>query len=371
MFLRLIVVICLAFANAFASPPDVPVKSYVLMDAQSGQILAEKQGDVALPPASITKLMTAYLAFEALQNGTLALETPIRISERAYRQQGSRMFVELGSAVSVHDLLQGLIVQSGNDAGIALAEHLGGSVDGFVAMMNDAARRLGLSHTHYLDPVGLGGEGHVSTARDIARLSQHLINDFPEHYHYYRQKTYTWNKIEQPNRNRLLFTNPQVDGLKTGHTAAAGYCLASTEKRGDLRLIAVVLGAEKEAQRYQAAQALLNYGFEQFREVTLLPDDRILKQTRIWQGERDSVPVRAAHTVRQWLPADAPNTVSANIQITSPLRAPVAAGDKIGTITLHQNGKTLATVDALAAESIARSGFFRRNWDGLKLLFTD
>ena len=226
----------------WAAPPDVPVKSHVLIDAASGQVLAAKNPDLALPPASITKLMTAYIVFDALKQGKITLEDPVPISQNAYSQKGSRMFVEVNSRVSVHDLLQGLIVQSGNDAGVALAEYVGGSVEGFVVMMNDTAQRLALHNTRYLDPVGLGGDGHYSTASDIARLSQHLINDFPEYYHYYKQKAFTWNKITQPNRNRLLFSNAQVDGLKTGHTAAAGYCLASSEKRGDMRLIAVVLG---------------------------------------------------------------------------------------------------------------------------------
>lgn len=350
--------------------PEVAVKSYVLMDAASGQVLAAKDADLPLPPASITKLMTAYLVFEALQQGQITLEDLVPISQNAYQQKGSRMFLEVGKPVRVDDLLQGLIVQSGNDAGVALAEYVGGGVEPFVARMNDAARRLGLQHTQYLDPVGLGGDGHYSTAADIATLSRHLINDFPQYYHYYGQKSFTWNKIEQPNRNRLLFSNAQVDGLKTGHTAAAGYCLASSEKRGKLRLIAVVLGAEKEAQRYEASQALLNDGFDQFREVTLLRDDQILKHARVWRGESDAVPVRAAQTISTWLPRDAPNSVTASVQIPT-LHAPLAAGEKIGTITLRQEGKILAEVDALAAQTVAEAGFFGRTWDSIKLFFTE
>lgn len=369
MLMMALSAVCLRAAAA--DVPDVPVKSHVLIEAQSGQVLAAKNADAALPPASITKLMTAYVVFEALQQGQITLQDTVTVSQNAYSQKGSRMFVEVNTRVGVHDLLQGLIVQSGNDAGVALAEYVGGSVEGFVARMNDTAKRLGMRDTHYLDPVGLGGDGHVSSARDIALLSRHLINDFPDYYHYYSQKTFTWNKIEQPNRNRLLFTNPRVDGLKTGHTAAAGYCLASSEKRGQIRLIAVVLGAEQEAERYKASQALLDYGFAQFREVTLLHDSRILKQARVWQGEADSVPVRAAHTVSAWLPADAPATVTASVDIPAALRAPIAAGGKIGTITLRQNGKVLATVDAVAAQAVPEGGFFRRNWDGIKLFFSE
>lgn len=370
--LRLIMAVLLGMMlrAGSAEMPELPVKSHILMDAHSGQILAAKDAAQRLPPASITKLMTAYLVFEALQQQQISLEDLVPVSQNAYSQKGSRMFVEIGSRVSVHDLLQGLIVQSGNDAGVALAEYVAGSTDAFVARMNDAARRLGMHDSHYLDPVGLGGDGHYSTAHDIALLSRHLINDFPDYYHYYSQKSYTWNKIEQPNRNRLLFSNPRVDGLKTGHTTAAGYCLASSEKRGELRLIAVVLGAEREAQRYEASQTLLDYGFSQFHEVTLLHDGQILKQARVWQGETDSVAVRAAQTVRTWLPGNAPNTVTASVDIPV-LRAPLSAGEKIGTITLRQEGKVLAVVDALAAQSVAEGGFFRRNWDGIKLFFND
>lgn len=361
---------CLCARVLWADAPDVAVKSYVLMDAASGQVLAAKEADLSLPPASITKLMTAYLVFEALEQGQIGLEDNVPVSQNAYAQKGSRMFLEVGKPVKVHELLQGLIVQSGNDAGVALAEYVGGSVEQFVARMNDTARRLGLTHTRYIDPVGLGGDGHHSTATDIAVLSRHLINDFPQHYHYYGQKSFTWNKIEQPNRNRLLFSNARVDGLKTGHTAAAGYCLASSEKRDGMRLIAVVLGAEKEAQRYEASQALLDYGFAQFHDVTVLRDDQILKQARVWRGEQDAVPVRAAQTVSVRLPRNASGNVTASVTIPT-LRAPLAAGEKIGTITVRHDGKVLAVVDALAAQAVAEGGFFRRNWDGLKLYFAE
>lgn len=365
-----ILVLAMGLRTIYAQAPDLPVKSYVLTDAGGGQVLAAKDADMRLPPASITKLMTAYLVFEALQRGDLHLQDKVTISRYAHAQKGSRMFVEPGSAVSVHDLLQGLIVQSGNDAGVALAEHLGGSVEGFVARMNDTAGRLGLHNTRYLDPIGLGGDGHYSTAADIALLSRHLINDFPDYYHYYSQKTFTWNKIGQPNRNRLLFTNPRVDGLKTGHTAAAGYCLASSEKRGQIRLIAVVLGAEQEEQRYAASQALLDYGFARFREMTLLQDDRILKEVRVWKGQRDAVGVRAAQPVKQWLAADGPMQVNARVDVPA-LTAPLAAGQKIGTITLHQNGKVLAVVDAVAAEAVDEAGFVGRSLDGITRFFSE
>lgn len=369
MFCRLFCLVFLVVSRAFAAP-DLPVRSYVLLDAESGQVLAEQDADAALPPASITKLMTAYLVFEVLRDGRIALDDEVAVSQRAYAQKGSRMFIEVGSRVKVHDLLQGLIVQSGNDAGVALAEYVGGTVEDFVAMMNGAAARLGMRASHFLDPVGLGGEGHAMSARDIAILSRQLSTEFPDYYHYYSQKSYTWNKITQENRNRLLFTNPQVDGLKTGHTAAAGYCLASTEKRGDLRLIAVVLGAAEEKTRYEASQALLDYGFSRFREVTLVRDDQDLKQVPVWKGEADSVPVRAARSVRQWLPKDAPNTIRASVNVPT-LIAPVAAGQTIGNIVLHQEGKTLATVDAVAARAVPEGGLFKRSWHSIRLIFED
>ena len=330
--------------------PELPVKSYILMDAASGQTLVGKNADEKLPPASITKLMTAYLVVEALDSGKLTMETPITVSQNAYKQEGSRMFIEVNKQVRVEDLLQGLIVQSGNDAAIALAEYLGGSTEGFTGMMNRKAAELGMKDTHYTNPTGLPDPQHYTTARDIAILSRHIINDHPQYYHYYGQKSYTYNKIKQDNRNRLLWRNASIDGLKTGHTKEAGYCLASSEKRGDIRFIAVVLGADKESDRYDASQALFNYGFAQFEEAVVLN-------------------VRPQHEVKLLLPLGERSKAVAALDLQNPLIAPISEGQELGTIRIRIGDKVYATLPAVAAEPVEEAGFFKRMWHSIKLLF--
>ncbi|SUO94135.1 D-alanyl-D-alanine carboxypeptidase family protein [Suttonella ornithocola] len=345
--------------------PNELVKSYVLMDAESGQILDALNPNEELPPASITKLMTAYVVFDALKNGKIQLTDKVPVSERAYRQEGSRMFIEIRSQVPVEDLIRGMIIQSGNDASIALAEYVGGSVENFVEIMNADAKKLGMDHTHYKNPTGLPTEGHYSTAHDIATLSRAIITQFPEYYRYYSEKSFRWNKITQPNRNRLLFSNANVDGLKTGHTEAAGYCLAASEKRGDIRLITAVLGAKKEADRFQASQVLLNIGFAQFTQVSPLKANQVLMQATVYKGEEKTVDVIPAHAVSLMMPKNAP-TLKANVNLDT-LIAPIKKGDTVGTITLTDGTKTYTTLPAIAAKNVPEGGFFRRSWDGLKL----
>ncbi|WP_161802466.1 D-alanyl-D-alanine carboxypeptidase family protein [Dichelobacter nodosus] len=352
--------------RAEVPPPDLPVKSYLLMDAQSGQILAERAADERLPPASITKLMTAYVTFNALKTGKIHLTDLVTISANARAQNGSRMFVEVNSQVSVNDLLQGMIVQSGNDASVALAEYIGGTVAGFVHMMNATAKQLDLQKTHYQNPTGMPDEQHFSTAHDIARLAQALIRDFPEFYHFYQQKEFTWNNIKQPNRNRLLWRNQNVDGLKTGYTDAAGYCLAASEKRGDWRLIGVVLGAEKEAQRYDAAENLLNFGFANYTQVTALRAEQVLLRGKVYKGLEAEVPIVAERTVHLLLPVTAQNAISAHVALDT-LIAPITKGQKVGTITVTDGSKSYATVPALAGKDIAAAGFFKRLKDSFTL----
>ncbi|PIE82412.1 MAG: serine-type D-Ala-D-Ala carboxypeptidase [Cardiobacteriales bacterium] len=349
---------------------ELPVSSYALMEAESGQFLLAENVDQHLPPASLTKLMTAYLTFKALDEGKLNMQTLVPVSQLAYEQPGSRMFIEVNRQIPVEDLIQGVIVQSGNDASVALAEYIGGSVDGFVLMMNNAAQSLSMSNTHYMNPTGLPDPNHYTTARDIAILSRQIIREFPEYYHFYSQQSFTHNKITQKNRNLLLYRNANVDGLKTGHTQEAGYCLASSEKRGDLRLIVVVLGGKVEEDRYSASQALLNYGFAQFAEVTALTSDKILMHAIVYKGENNEVAVRAAQDVNIIIPVADKQKVTASLDLQRVI-APVKTGDKIGVIAVKVGGKVYATIDAVAAEDVAEAGFFKRQWHGAKLLFAD
>ena len=349
--------------------PELPVKSYILMDAASGQTLVGKNADEKLPPASITKLMTSYLVVEALDSGKLTMETPITVSQNAYKQEGSRMFIEVNKQVRVEDLLQGLIVQSGNDAAMALAEYLGGSAEGFTDMMNRKAAQLGMKDTHYTNPTGLPDPQHYTTAHDIAVLSRHIINDHSQYYHYYGQKSYTYNKIKQDNRNRLLWRNASIDGLKTGHTKEAGYCLASSEKRGDIRFIAVVLGADKESDRYDASQALFNYGFAQFEEAVVLQAGQKLSTVPVYKGKTNEVNVRPQHEVKLLLPVGERSKAVAALDLQNPLIAPIREGQELGTIRIRIGDKVYATLPAVAAEPVEEAGFFKRMWHSIKLLF--
>ena len=371
MFFRKALLLFAAFLFIGLSPAiqalslQLPVKSYILIDARSATVLAEKEADLELAPASITKLMTAYLVFSTLKSGTIHLDDKVTISRNAYEQIGSRMFVEIRSRVPVGDLIKGIIVQSGNDASVALAEYIGGSEEGFVQMMNAAAKKLGMTHTHYMNATGLPQDDHYTSARDIARLARAIIREFPEYYPYYRQKEFTWNKITQRNRNKLLWRDPRIDGMKTGHTEAAGYCLSASEKRGDLRLISVVLGAAREGERYDATQALLQYGFARFKEVDALQSERMLAKARVYKGVADEVEVRPKKAVRVLIPVDA-DDLQASFTLTT-LVAPVRAGQTVGTITVKAGDKVYATVPAVAAADVARGGLFKRIRDGLSL----
>ena len=371
LFRRLILIIAAVYSGFVLAQnaPELPVKSYILTDAASGQVLLGKNPDEKLPPASITKLMTAYLVVEALENGKLTPDTPITVSQNAYKQEGSRMFIEVNKQVPVEDLLQGLIIQSGNDAAVALAEYIGGSADGFTDMMNRKAAELGMTNTHYTNPTGLPDPENYTTAADIATLSRHIINDHPQYYHYYGQKSYTYNKIKQDNRNRLLWRNASIDGLKTGHTKEAGYCLASSEKRGDIRFIAVVLGADKESDRYDASQALFNYGFAQFEEAVVLQAGQKLSAVPVYKGKTNEVNVRSQREVKLLLPLGERSKAVAALDIQNPLIAPISEGQEIGTIRVRIGDKIYATLPAVAAEPVEEAGFFKRMWHSIKLLF--
>lgn len=363
-----VLLFALLLSGLRANELNLPVKSYILLDHQSGRVLNELNADQRLPPASITKLMTAYLVFEALASNKIKLTDTVVVSQEAYKQEGSRMFIELNKSVAIEDLLRGLIIQSGNDASIALAETVGGTVGEFVKMMNAKAQALGMTNTSFSNPNGLPDPNHYSTARDIAILARNMIANYPQYYHYYSEKSFKYNKIDQKNRNRLLFTNPQVDGLKTGHTQEAGYCLASSEKRTNGRMIAVVLGAEKENQRYEASQALLNYGFAQFETVTVLSANKILQTVPVYKGEINEVNGVVAQDVQLTVfKMDKPH-LSASIHLDTAI-APIQKGQKLGRVDIILNNQVIKTVDVVANEAIPEAGFFKRLWHSMKLWF--
>ncbi|RMG31315.1 MAG: D-alanyl-D-alanine carboxypeptidase [Gammaproteobacteria bacterium] len=351
------------------SPPDVGARAWLLMDYHSGRVLAEKNADQPLPPASLTKLMTAYVVFRELEEGTLHLDDPVTISEKAWRTEGSRMFVEVGSKVKVRDLLQGMIVQSGNDATVALAEHVAGTEATFAEYMNRFAQELGMTHSHFVNSTGMPDPDHYVTARDVAHLAAALIRDFPEYYKWFSEKTFTWNGITQHNRNRLLWQDPSVDGLKTGHTEKAGYCLVTSAKRGGMRLISVVMGARSDRHRTQASQALLNYGFRFFETHKLYDAGQKLADMRVWKGRVTQLPVGPARAVYVTIPRGRYKDLKAHMRLRPRLVAPVARGHEVGRIEIDLDDETVQEVPLVALQEVPEGGFWQRVKDEILLYF--
>lgn len=353
------------------APPQFAAKSYVLMDANSGQILAASNPDLRTEPASLTKLMTVYVVFSALKSGVIHLDTPVTISVKAWRMGGSRMFVQVGSQVSVDDLLQGLIVQSGNDAAVALAERVGGTEDAFVQLMNHYVQTLGLANTHYVDASGLTDDPeHYTSALDLAKLSRAIINEFPDYYHqFFAEKQFTWNKITQSNRVSLLFTDPSVDGLKTGFTDAAGYCMVVSALRNGMRLISVVMGTPSEKARAVDNEALLNYGYNFYETHKLYSAGSAVTELRIWKGTENQVPVGVTHDLYVTVPKGAYSQLSATLQVPTRLMAPIKAGAAAGSVHVIFDGKPLLDAQLHALKSVDRGNIFKRMLDSIRLWF--
>jgi D-alanyl-D-alanine carboxypeptidase (penicillin-binding protein 5/6) len=358
-----------AVAKPVPKQPDIKADSFILMDFDSGRILAEKDPDKRVEPASITKLMTAYLVDKALAAGDIAKSDRVKISEKAWRMKGSKMFIEVGKEVSVEDLIKGMVIQSGNDATVALAENIGGSEQAFAEYMNHQAVQLGMSNTQFRNSTGWPDPDHYSTARDIALLSRAKIRDFPENYRYYREKEYTYNDIRQFNRNRLLWRDESVDGLKTGHTESAGYCLASSAKRGDMRLVAVVLGADSDKARTQNSQTLLNYGFRFFETQRLYQANEVLKTARVWYGEQEQVSLGLSDDIFVTIPRGRYKELDASIGIDPKIAAPVAKGQVLGQLNVRLDDEILVSKPLIAMQAVNDGGLIRRAMDSIKLMF--
>jgi serine-type D-Ala-D-Ala carboxypeptidase (penicillin-binding protein 5/6) len=347
--------------------PQVNARGYYLMDFTSGQVLAEINADQRLEPASLTKLMSAYAVFHALKDGRIKMDDQVRVSAHARDQDGSRMFIEVGTVVSVENLVQGMIVQSGNDATVALAEHVAGSEPVFVDLMNQYAQRLGLASTHFQNSPGMPSPEHYTTARDIAVLSAALIRDYPEYYKYYSQRSFTWNKITQPNRNGLLERDPTVDGLKTGHTDTAGYCLVSSAKRGDMRLVSVVMGSPNISAREDASAALLNYGFNFYQSRKLYDAKATVLTIPVWKGVADTVKLGVPHDVYAIVPRGQDSSLAAAADLPEPLFAPLARDTEVGKLRVTLGDKTIGTYALHPIEDVSEAGFFSRMVDDVKL----
>ena len=346
-------------------PPTLSARSYLLVEYHSGTVLAEHQADKRLPPASLTKIMTADVVFREIAAGNLSLEDQVLVSEKAWRTGGSKMFIEVGTRVTVENLLKGMIIQSGNDASVALAEQVAGSEDTFAALMNAQAQRLGMKNSHFTNATGLPHEKHYTTARDLSLVTAATIRQFPEYYAWYSQKSFTYNGIKQPNRNRLLWRDSSVDGVKTGHTKAAGYCLVASAKRGEMRLISVVMGTDSEEARARESLALLNYGFRFFESHKLYPKGKAVKQLRVWMGEKTELPVGPAKAVYATIPRHSYDQLSAHIEKDGELNAPIEKGQQVGYIVLNLNGKERARVPLIALESVAEGGWWQKAKDSL------
>lgn len=348
-------------------PPRLGAQGYILTDFHSGRVLVGENADVRRDPASITKVMTAFVVFNELRSGDLTLDEEVTISEKAWRAAGSRMFIEVGKRIAVRDLLRGMIIQSGNDASIALAEHIAGSESTFAALMNQYADELGMSNTHYTNATGLPGDDHYSSAADTATLVRALIERFPDYYDYYSERQYTWAGITQRNRNRMLWQDDSVDGVKTGYTEAAQYCLATSAERDGMRLISVVMGAETPEARVDQSKSLLNYGYRFFETHRLYAADETIDEPRLWKGQSDSLPAGVAEDIFLTLPTDTYEQLEARITLERPLLAPVSEGQRIGRLSVALDGEVLHEQDVIALESVSEAGFVGRSIDSVRL----
>ena len=351
-------------------PPQLGASAYILMDALTGKVIAELNADQVLPPASLTKMMTAYMLAYELAAGNVSLDDQVHISEKAWRTEGSRMFIQEGKFVSLEDLMRGVIIQSGNDASVAVAEHLAGSEDAFADLMNQHATRLGMTHTVFHNSTGLPAEGHLTTARDLAILAQAIIRDYPEDYRVYSEKEFTFNKIRQPNRNKLLWSDNTVDGLKTGYTEAAGYCMVASAKRDGQRLISVILGASSPEVRARESQKLITYGMR-FYETHLLYDaQERLANVRVWGGEQDYVELMLESELAVTIARGQAKYIKATMDINTGITAPLSAGDVLGKLIITLDTDVILEQDLVAAEDVLKGGFFKGLVDSVMRLIS-
>jgi D-alanyl-D-alanine carboxypeptidase (penicillin-binding protein 5/6) len=349
------------------APPDVAATGYLLIDFLSGKVLAEKGAGQRLDPASLTKIMTAYAVFHELKQGNIQLEDKVLISEKAWRTPGSRMFVEVGKQVKVTDLIKGMIIQSGNDACVALAEHIAGSEATFAELMNNHAYRLGMANTHFDNSTGLPHENHYTTPSDIAKVAIATIREFPEYYAWYHEKSFVFNNIEQHNRNKLLWRDESVDGIKTGHTEDAGYCLVASALRDNMRLISVVMGTKSEEARAKASQSLLNYGFRFYETHQLYAAGETLNRARIWKGENENLPLGLSQDLNITIPRHQYQNLDAQLEVKPKIMAPIERGEVLGQVHVTLDGEPVASVDLIALKGVADGNLWQQLKDSALL----
>ena len=372
---RFVIFLCLFLAGTavFAqtqpvpAPPIIGATSYLMIDAKSGHELASLKPDTPVPPASLTKLMTTYVVFHAIADGRITLEDEVTISEKAWRMQGSRMFIEVGNRVRVKDLLLGVIVQSGNDASVALAEYVAGSEAVFAEMMNQYAQQLGMSSTHFVNATGWPDDDHYSTARDLATLARALIEEFPDHYQWHAIKEFEWGDIKQPNRNRLLWRDDSVDGLKTGHTEAAGYCLVASAERDGMRIVSVVLGTSSDKARIDGSQAMINYGFRFFETRLLYKAGEEIARARVWKSANEYSPLGVMEDLYITVPRGSYDSLESVHNMPAVIEAPVGAGQPLGEIKVTLNEEVILQEQLRALDDNPSGSFWQRASDTVML----
>ncbi len=369
--ISLFIIVAISVASAQAqtlipASPQLAAKSWILIDANTGRVLVEENADLPLPPASLTKMMSSYVVAGEMASGKYTNASKVPISVTAWKMGGSKMFVREGTEVPLGELLKGIIIQSGNDATVAVAEYLAGSESAFADVMNQQAVLLGMSNSYFVNATGWPAEGHVTTARDLSLLAQALINEHPNHYALYSEKYYEYNGIKQPNRNRLLWRDKSVDGMKTGHTEEAGYCLVASAERNGMRLISVVMGARSEEARAQESQKLLSYGFRYYETAKVFSAGDVLQaDNRVWFGKQDSVDLVLAEDVFLTFPRGAIKQLASNIHVDATLEAPLTSQQELGRLVVTYKDEVLADKKLVADQPIAEAGFFSRLWDRL------
>lgn len=350
-------------------PPQLAATGFILVDATTGSIVAEYNADQRLPPASLTKMMSSYLVVDEIEKGKVAEDAMVNISVKAWKMGGSRMYVKEGTQVPVIDLLRGVIIQSGNDSTVALAEYVSGNEDAFVDVMNQKAAQLGMTNTHFENSTGWPAEGHLTTAKDLAILARAIINDHPTHYPLYAEKYFFYNNIRQPNRNLLLFRDETVDGLKTGHTEEAGYCLVASSKRESTRFIAVVMGTASENARAAETEKLLAYGFRYFQTTPLYQAGQQVSTSRVWAGKSEEVTLGIPNNIVLTLPKGREQALQAKMHINEIIKAPITVGQELGNLTVELDGQLIVNTPIVALQPVEEAGFFARLIDNLKLFF--
>ncbi len=352
-------------------PPQIKATSYILLDAQTNKVIVEYEADERNPPASLTKIMTTYLVEQMIQRGVVERSEQVPVSIKAWKAEGSKMFIREGTQVDLMDLLRGVVIQSGNDASIALAEFIAGDEASFAQMMNEQAEKLGMLNSNFLNSTGLPDEGHYSSARDMALLTKDMIKRFPEHYQLYSERSFKFNNIEQPNRNRLLRYDRSVDGVKTGYTKAAGYCLVASAERNGMRLISVVMGAENDDSRVRESQKLLTYGFRNFETSTIYEESEIVKSAPLFYGVEEVISLGVSQNVSVTIPRGSYEKLEAQIKVPNIIEAPVRKGDVLGELLLMMDEEAIYRTSVISLENYEQAGFFSRFSDYLELFFLD